>query len=76
MSNVANNSPSIENHVSASRPSRVIRLVDGNNQWSMVSSASGKGAGSYDAWFVQSKIKCCPFLLNKIPGKFAILMEL
>lgn len=60
MNNVLNNSPGIEKHVSASRPSRIIRLVDGNNQWSMVSSASGKGAGSYDTWFVQSKIKCCP----------------
>ena len=59
MNNAVNNSPGIEKHVSASRPSRIIRLVDGNNQWSMVSSASGKGAGSYDTWFVKSNIKFC-----------------
>ena len=52
MNNVLNNSSGIEKHVSASRPSRIIRLVDGNNQWSMVSSASGNGTRPCDAGFV------------------------
>ena len=52
MNNVLNNSPGIEKHVSASRPSRIIRLVDGNSQWSMVSSASGNGTRPYDTGFV------------------------
>ena len=34
--------------LSASRPSGIIRLVDGNSQWSMVSSASGNGTRPFE----------------------------
>ena len=40
------------NGLSDSRPSGIIRLVDGNSQWSMVNSASGNGTKPYDTGFV------------------------
>ena len=48
--------PSNLKSLSVSRPSGIIRLVDGNSQWSMVSSASGNGTGPCDVGFVYNNV--------------------
>ena len=48
--------PSNLKSLSVSRPSGIIRLVDGNSQWSMVSSASGNGTGPCDLGFVYNNV--------------------